>query len=73
MGMWLCTDNGMAAYNLAAISRLFIEQTGTGAALKAEIAGKSLMIAYFSSRQDAQTTLKHILESQEKGQSVLHL
>lgn len=68
--VWICTDRGNSAYNLSHITRLYIEETGQGAALKAEIAGKSFMLGYFGSKAEAKGTLQAILEKQEVGGAV---
>lgn len=71
--MWVHVRSGSAAFNLDHVTRLFVEETGSGAALKAEIAGKTLMIGYFASKADAQSALEQIMEKSEAGAAVFRL
>jgi hypothetical protein len=65
--MWIYSKKSNAAYNINHIARLFIETTGNGAALKAEIAGKPQMIAYYDDKDGAQVALMDILAKKELG------
>lgn len=65
--MWIYSKKSSAAYNISHVARLFVEVTGTGAALKAEIAGKPQMLAYFDDKEMAQVALLDILAKRELG------
>jgi hypothetical protein len=71
--MWVYVNGGGAAYNLDHVTRLFVEETGSGAALKAELAGKTLMVGYYGSKSEAQAALNDILEKQEAKAAVIRL
>ena len=71
--MWIYVRAGNNAFNLDHVSRMFVEETGSGAALKAEVAGKMQMIGYFTSKAEAQTALESIMEKSEVGASVFRL
>ena len=71
--MWIHAEGGNTAFNTDHVSRLFVEETGSGAALKAEIAGKTLMVGYFGSRAEAQAALNTILEQHEAKVAVVRL
>ena len=59
--MWMYSNDGNTAINLNHVTRLFVEETGSGAALKAEIAGKTFMVAYFNSKADAKEGLRELM------------
>lgn len=65
--MWIYSKKASAAYNINHVARLFVEVTGSGAALKAEIAGKPQMMAYFDDKDLAQVALLDILAKRELG------
>lgn len=71
--MWVHVTAGNAAFNLDHVTRLYVEETGTGAALKAEIAGKLTMIAYFGSKVEAQSALAEIMRQCEANAAVYRL
>ena len=71
--MWIYAGAGSAAYNSEHISRLYVEETGAGAALKADISGKVTMIAYYESKADAQAALADVMERHEAGGRVVRL
>ena len=71
--MWVYARVGSTAVNLDHVSRMFVEETGSGAALKAEIAGKMQMIAYFPSKAEAQTALEAMMEKSDAGAAVYRL
>ncbi|MES2459815.1 MAG: hypothetical protein V4671_04470 [Armatimonadota bacterium] len=71
--MWIYVRTGNSAFNLDHVSRMFVEETGSGAALKAEVAGKMQMIGYFNSKAEAQTALEGIMEKSEVGAAVFRL
>jgi uncharacterized membrane protein len=71
--MWIYVRAGNNAFNLGHVSRMFVEETGSGAALKAEVAGKVQMIGYFNSKSEAQTALEAIMEKSEVGAAVFRL
>jgi hypothetical protein len=65
--MWIYSKKSNAAYNINHVARLFVEVTGSGAALKAEIAGKPQMLAYFDDKEMAMAALLDILAKREMG------
>lgn len=71
--MWIFVKTGSNAFNLDHVSRMFVEETGSGAALKAEVAGKMQMIGYFSSKAEAQAALEGIMAKNESGAHVFRL
>jgi len=71
--MWIHAEGGNTAFNMDHVSRLFVEETGSGAALKAEIAGKTLLVGYYGSRPEAQTALNTILQQHEAQVAVVRL
>ncbi len=71
--MWIYARAGKNAFNLDHVSRIFVEETGSGAALKAEAAGKTQMIGYFNSKAEAQSALEAIMEKCEAGAAVYRL
>ena len=71
--MWLYTVNSHIALNLVQVTRLFVEDTGTGAALKADIGGKTILVNYYGSKPEAYAAMDAILEKQEAGVSVVRL
>jgi hypothetical protein len=71
--MWVYINGGGAAYNLDHVTRLFVEETGSGAALKADLAGKTLMVGYYGSKAEAQAALNDILEKREANVPVVRL
>lgn len=71
--MWVHVRSGNTAFNLDHVTRMFVEETGSGAALKAELAGKTLMIGYFSSKGEAIAALEQIMEQKSSGAAVFRL
>ena len=73
MGMWIYVNGGTTAYNMDHVTRLFVEETGSGAALKAELAGKTLMVGYYGSKSEAQAALDAIMQKQEANAAVVRV
>lgn len=71
--MWVYVAGASTAFNLDHAARMFVEDTGTGAALKADLTGKTQMIVYCSSKADAQAALENIMARREAGADVLRL
>ena len=71
--MWVYIAGAHTAFNLDHAARVFVEDTGTGAALKADLAGKTQMLQYFTSKADAQAALDTIMARREAGAQVLRL
>jgi hypothetical protein len=65
--MWIYSKKSNSAFNINHVARLFVEVTGTGAALKADIAGKPQMVSYFDDKDMAQAALLDILAKRELG------
>ncbi len=71
--MWVHIRSASTAFNLDHVTRLFVEETGSGAALKAEMAGRTIMIGYFNSKAEAQASLEQIMEKNESGAAVIRI
>lgn len=80
--MWIYQENTNTALNLDHVARLFVEATGTGAALKADLASggasaapaaKTVMVAYFDSKADAQAALAELMRKREANVAVARL
>ena len=71
--MWLYVALSRSAYNLDRITRLVVEEVGSRAAIKAEIDGKTLMLAFYDSVDEAQVALESLLTRREAGASVVRL
>jgi hypothetical protein len=71
--MWLYISSSRIAYNLEKVTRLLVEEVGSRAAIKAEIDGKIVMLAFFDSAVEAQVALENILTRRESGASVVRL
>jgi hypothetical protein len=71
--MWLYISSSRAAYNLEKITRLLVEEVGSRAAIKAEIDGKTIMLAFFDSPVEAQVSLENVLAKRESGAGVVRL
>jgi|GEM_PF-2259461 hypothetical protein len=71
--MWVHLAAENSAVNLDHVSRLFVEVTGSGAALKADLNGKTLMLGYFSSKEAALASLADLLAQRERNVPVAHV
>lgn len=71
--MWIFSKASNAALNIDHVARLFIENTGAGAALKADVQGKPTMVAYFEDKEMAHRALLEILSKREEGIRVVRL
>ena len=71
--MWIFSKASNSALNINHVARLFIETTGSGAALKAEIFGKPTMVAYYDTKDLAQSALMDILAKREMGIPVVRM
>lgn len=71
--MWIYSQKSNAAVNIDQVARLFVEVTGAGAALKAEIAGKPQMVAYYDDKESAQLALLAILTQRDSGASLMRI
>lgn len=69
--MWVYVSGGSTAFNLDHVNRLYVEETGSGAALKAEMSGKTHMVAYFGSKSEAQAALTDIMAKHGDNQPVV--
>ena len=67
--MWIHVEKDSLAFNTAHVSRLFVEQTGSGAALKAEVAGKIHMIAYVTDKESGRLLLREMMEAANQGKA----
>ena len=71
--MWVYVSLSRVAYNLNRITRLLVEEVGSRAAIKAEIDGKTIMLAFYDSPIEAQVALENVLSKQEAGARVVRL
>ena len=71
--MWIYIAGAHTAFNLDHAARVFVEDTGSGAALKADLTGKTQMLQYFTSKADAQAALETIMARRDAGAQVLRL
>ena len=71
--MWIYLENEMNCINLSHVSRLYVETTGTGAALKADLNGKTIMIGYYEHKDLARTALNELIARREAGSEVVRL
>lgn len=68
--MWIHAERDNVAFNTAHVSRLFVEETGSSAALKAEVAGKTHMIAYVANKAIGQSLLREAMRAAQEGQAL---
>ena len=71
--MWIYLEHEANCINSDHISRVYVESTGSGAALKADLGGKTIMLAYYESRDDARAALSHLIGLRESGVAVVRL
>jgi len=71
--MWIFIEKEHSCINLDHVSRLYVETTGSGAALKADLNGKTMMVSYSETKEAARATLSEILVAREAGQAVFRL
>lgn len=71
--MWVYVAGANTAFNLEHAARVFVEDTGSGAALKADLSGKTVMLAYFASKTEAQAALENIMARRDAGANVLRM
>ena len=71
--MWIYLEHEANCINSDHVSRLYVESTGSGAALKADLSGKTIMLGYYENRDDARTALKQLIERRESGVAVVRL
>jgi hypothetical protein len=72
--MWIYIERENTGLNLDHVVKLFVEVTGSGAALKAEMSGgKTLMVGYYPDKPSATDALARILGQQESGAALVRL
>lgn len=72
--MWIYIERESVGLNLDHVTRLFVEVTGSGAALKAEMAtGKTLMVGYYPDKPSALEGLGRIMKEREAGASLVRI
>ncbi len=71
--MWIYVENELNCINLNHVSRLYVETTGTGAALKADLNGKTMMVGYYDSKEAARAALDDLIIRREAGAEVVRL
>jgi hypothetical protein len=69
--MWIYIAGGNMAINTDHVTRFYVEETGSGAALKADVSGKTMMVAYYESKAQAQAALAHLIEKREANAAVV--
>jgi len=72
--MWIYIERESVGLNLDHVTRLFVEVTGSGAALKAEMAtGKTLMVGYYDDKPAALASLNRIMKEKEAGSALVRI
>ncbi len=71
--MWIYLEHEANCINTDHVSRMYVESTGSGAALKADLSGKTVMLGYYENRDDARAALKQLIDLREAGVAVVHL
>lgn len=71
--MWIYIENEVNCINLNHVSRLYVETTGSGAALKADLNGKTIMIGYYDSKDAARSALNELIARREAGAEVVRM
>ncbi len=71
--MWIYLEHEANCLNCDHITRLYVEVTGSGAALKADLAGKTMMLGYYDSKDAARNALAELIASREAGAAVVRL
>ena len=69
--MWVYISGGNMAINTNHITRFYVEETGSGAALKADVSGKTMMVAYYETKAEAVAALAHLMEKREANAEVV--
>ena len=71
--MWIFIEHENTCINADHVSRLYVETTGSGAALKAELSGKQMMLGYFENKDAARLALADLVAKREAGAAVVRL
>lgn len=71
--MWIYLEHEANCINSDHVSRVYVESTGSGAALKADLSGKTIMLGYYDSREEARAALTHLISLRESGVAVVRL
>ncbi|MBC8143298.1 MAG: hypothetical protein H7Y38_17875 [Armatimonadetes bacterium] len=71
--MWIYLEHEANCINSDHVSRMYVESTGSGAALKADLSGKTVMLGYYENRDDARDALKQLIHLRETGVAVVRL
>ena len=71
--MWIYLEHEANCINTNHVSRLYVEPTGSGAALKADLNGKTIMLGYYDSRDAARAALSELVTLRETGVAVVKL
>jgi hypothetical protein len=71
--MWVFIESECTGLNLDHVSRLYVESTGAGAALKADYGAKTLMVGYYTSKPEAVEALNFLLEQRAQNVTVARL
>ena len=71
--MWIYLEHEANCINSDHVSRLYVEPTGSGAALKADLNGKTIMLGYYDNRDAARAALAELVQLRESGAAVVKL
>ena len=71
--MWIYLEHEANCLNAEHVSRLYVEVTGSGAALKADLNGKTMMLGYYDSKDAARAALSELVALRESGAAVVRL
>jgi len=72
--MWIYIERESTGLNLEHVTKLFVEVTGSGAALKAEMDnGRTVMVGYYPDKPSAQQALERIMHQQEQGAALARM
>ena len=71
--MWIFLEHEANCINSDHVSRLYVEATGSGAALKADLSGKTVMLGYYDSKDAARAALNELIALREAGSPVVRL
>jgi hypothetical protein len=69
--MWIYLTGSNMAINTDHITRFYVEETGSGAALKADVSGKTMMVTYHETKADAVAALAQLMEKREANMPVM--
>ncbi len=69
--MWIYLQGSHMAINTDHVTRFYVEETGSGAALKADVSGKTLLVSYHETKASAVAALAELMEKREANVEVV--